>query len=172
MKYLWLMTIILLMYCSTVFAGKPDLLHLHRRRLGQRLMWNGGQMTCISVQVCRMQYCTLSFYYVRCELVQLMMLWRWMLRISETEVLYPCSLLIQFPHRRQEYVALVTKEKELRKIHFITFGLLYFLLFSFLSPRQVIFVPRLLVPSCIWRDNDDYGDRVDDAEGVKWCHML
>lgn len=90
---------------------------------------------------------------------------------SEMVVLYPCSLLIQFTHRRQEYVASVTKEKELRKIHFITFRLLYFLLFSFFPPSSN-FVPRLLVPSCIWRDNDDYGDHVDDAEGVKWCHML
>jgi hypothetical protein len=92
---------------------------------------------------------------------------------SEMEVvLYPCSLLIQFTRRRQEYVALVTKEKELRKIHFITFMLLlYFLLFSF-PPRQVIFVPRLLVTSCVWRDNDDYGDHVDDADGAKCCHML
>jgi hypothetical protein len=31
---------------------------------------------------------------------------------SEMEVLYPCSLLIQFTHRRQEYVAYVTKKKE------------------------------------------------------------
>ena len=92
---------------------------------------------------------------------------------SETEAPFPSSLLIQFTRRRQEYVALVTKEKELRKIHFITFRLLYFLLFSFFIPLpQVIFVARLLEPSCIWRDNDDYGDRVGDAEGVKWCHMF
>jgi hypothetical protein len=30
---------------------------------------------------------------------------------SEMDVLYPCSLLIQFTHRRQEYVAVVTKRE-------------------------------------------------------------
>lgn len=34
---------------------------------------------------------------------------------SEMEVLYPCSLLIQFTHRRQEYVAFVTTKKGLEK---------------------------------------------------------
>jgi len=165
------MTKLLFIYCSIICVCKPNLLHLHQR-------WDLLD-DCRGMGADDMHFCSGLPRAILSTVILLCQVWAGpaddavkMNASSEMEVLYPSSLLIQFTRRRQEYVALVTKEKELRKIHFITSRLLYFLLFSFFSSPQVIFVPRLLVPSCIWRDNDDYGDHVGDAEGVKWCHML
>jgi len=170
-KYLWLMTKMLLIYCSTICVGKPDLLHLHLCRLAQLLLWKGGRWQAFLL---RSAACST----VHCHFIMSGVSWSswwccedecWFRNGGSVPQLFAHS--IHSPETR--ICCLRNKRKRVRKIHFITFRLLYFLLFSFFIPLpQVIFVARLLEPSCIWRDNDDYGDRVGDAEGVKWCHMF